>query len=237
MTNITEQPKLSSPLSAFDAENGHGSTHHLIEPQLPLPKKFYHAELIDDESSYATVQLETTYMQILDLIGEDPVREGLLKTPQRAAKALHFLTQGYHQDVHELLNGAVFDEEYDDMVIVKDIEFYSQCEHHLLPFFGKCHVGYIPRGKIVGLSKIPRIVDMFARRLQVQERLTHQIAHALSDALSPVGVAVVIEAQHMCMMIRGVQKQHSKTLTNVMLGGFRDDVSTRSEFMKCVSIS
>jgi GTP cyclohydrolase I len=196
--------------------------------------KIYHAESIDNGTTTADPKLEYIYTQILETIGEDPTREGILKTPQRAAKAFQFLVQGYHQNVEEVLNGAIFDEEYDEMVIVKDIEFYSLCEHHLLPFFGKCHVGYIPRKKIVGLSKIPRIVDMFARRLQVQERLTRQIAEALQEVLSPAGVAVVMEAQHMCMMVRGVQKQHSQTMTNVMLGEFRNKNSTRAEFMRCI---
>jgi GTP cyclohydrolase I len=196
--------------------------------------KIYHAESIDNGTTTADPKLEYIYTQILETIGEDPTRNGLLKTPQRAAKAFQFLMQGYHQNVEEVLNGAIFDEEYDEMVIVKEIEFYSLCEHHLLPFFGKCHVGYIPRKKIVGLSKIPRIVDMFARRLQVQERLTRQIAEALRDVLHPAGVAVVMEAQHLCMMVRGVQKQHSQTMTNVMLGEFRDKNSTRSEFMRCI---
>ena len=196
--------------------------------------KIYHAESIDNGTTTADPKLEYIYTQMLETIGEDPTREGILKTPQRAAKALQFLTQGYHQNVEEVLNDAIFDEEYDEMVIVKDIECYSLCEHHLLPFFGKCHVGYIPRKKIIGLSKIPRIVDMFARRLQVQERLTRQIAEALQEVLSPAGVAVVMEAQHMCMMVRGVQKQHSQTMTNVMLGEFRDKSSTRAEFMRCI---
>jgi GTP cyclohydrolase I len=199
--------------------------------------KIYHAESLDDETTAADPKLEYIYTQMLEGIGEDPTRQGLVKTPQRAAKAFQFLTQGYHQNVEEILNGAIFDEEYDEMVIVKDIECYSLCEHHILPFFGKCHVGYIPRQKIVGLSKIPRIVDMFARRLQVQERLTRQIAEALQKVLNPAGVAVVIEAQHMCMMVRGVQKQHSKTVTNVMLGAFREKDSTRAEFMRCIQIS
>ncbi len=196
--------------------------------------KIYHADSIDNGTTTADPKLEYIFTQILEGIGEDPTRGGLLKTPQRSAKALQFLTQGYHQNVEEVVNDAIFDEEYDEMVIVKDIEFYSLCEHHLLPFFGKCHVGYIPRKKIVGLSKIPRIVDMFARRLQVQERLTKQIAEALQEILNPAGVAVVIEAQHLCMMVRGVQKQHSQTMTNVMLGEFRDKISTRTEFMRCI---
>ena len=196
--------------------------------------KIYHAESIDNGTATADPKLEYIYTQMLEGIGEDPTREGILKTPQRAAKALQFLTQGYHQNVEEVLNDATFEEEYDEMVIVKDIEFYSLCEHHLLPFFGKCHVGYIPHKKIVGLSKIPRIVDMFARRLQVQERLTRQIAEALQRGLTPAGVAVIMEAQHLCMMVRGVQKQHSQTMTNVMLGEFRDKSSTRAEFMRCI---
>ena len=196
--------------------------------------KIYHADSIDNGTTAADPKLEYIYTQILESIGEDPTREGVLKTPQRAAKALQFLMQGYDQNVEDVVNDAIFNEEYDEMVIVKDIECYSLCEHHLLPFFGKCHVGYIPRKKIIGLSKIPRIVDMFARRLQVQERLTKQIAEALQDVLNPAGVAVVIEAQHLCMMVRGVQKQHSQTMTNVMLGEFRDKISTRTEFMRCI---
>ena len=195
--------------------------------------KIYHADSIEN-GAIADPKLEYLYTQILESIGEDPTREGVLKTPQRAAKALQFLMQGYHQNIDEILNGAIFDEEYDEMVIVKDIEFYSLCEHHLLPFFGRCHVGYIPCKKIVGLSKIPRIVDMFARRLQVQERLTRQIAEALQEVLNPAGVAVVMEAQHLCVMIRGVQKQHTQTMTNVMIGAFRDENSTRAEFMRCI---
>ena len=196
--------------------------------------KIYHADSIDNGTTSADPKLEYIYTQMLESIGEDPTREGILKTPQRAAKALQFLMQGYHQNVEEVVNDAIFNEEYDEMVIVKDIECYSLCEHHLLPFFGKCHVGYIPRKKIIGLSKIPRIVDVFARRLQVQERLTKQIAEALQEVLNPAGVAVVIEAQHLCMMVRGVQKQHSQTMTNVMLGEFRDKISTRTEFMRCI---
>ena len=196
--------------------------------------KIYHADSIDNGTTTADPKLEYIYTQILESISEDPTREGVLKTPQRAAKALQFLTQGYEQNVEDVVNDAIFNEEYDEMVIVKDIECYSLCEHHLLPFFGKCHVGYLPCKKIIGLSKIPRIVDMFARRLQVQERLTKQIAEALQEVLNPAGVAVVIEAQHLCMMVRGVQKQHSQTMTNVMLGEFRDKISTRTEFMRCI---
>ncbi|MCZ7556321.1 MAG: GTP cyclohydrolase I FolE [Bacteroidia bacterium] len=172
---------------------------------------------------------------ILTRIGEDPGREGLLKTPHRVAKAWHFLTRGYHQNIEEVLNGAIFEEEYNEMVIVKDIDYYSMCEHHLLPFFGKCHVAYIPNKKIVGLSKIPRIVDVFAQRLQVQERMTQQIADALQQALQPMGVAVVCEGRHMCMMMRGVQKQNSVATTSEMLGAFRSNSKTREEFLRLIN--
>lgn len=182
-------------------------------------------------------ELEGLFTNLLKNLGEDPSRQGLVKTPDRAAKAMQFLTSGYHQDIDKILNGAIFDENYDEMVIVKDIEFYSLCEHHILPFWGRCHVGYLPRNRIIGLSKIPRIVDMFSRRLQVQERLTREIAEALETALDPQGVAVVIEGQHLCMMARGVQKQAPKMTTNVMLGTFRADSSTRAEFLRCIQIS
>ncbi|RKU17300.1 GTP cyclohydrolase I FolE [Candidatus Poribacteria bacterium] len=183
------------------------------------------------------LELEDLFTKILKNLGEDPSRQGLVKTPLRAAKAMEFLTSGYHQDIDGILNGAIFDEDYDEMVIVREIEFYSLCEHHILPFWGKCHVGYLPRNRIIGLSKIPRIVDMFSRRLQVQERLTREIAEALETALDPRGVAVVIEAQHLCMMARGVEKQAPKMATNVMRGAFREDSSTRAEFLRCVQIS
>jgi GTP cyclohydrolase IA len=175
--------------------------------------------------------LEGHYRAILEAIGEDPDREGLLKTPQRAAEAFRYFTKGYQQDVATVLNKAIFEEEYDDMVIVKDIEFYSLCEHHLVPFFGKCHVGYLPGGKIVGLSKIARLIEMFSRRLQVQERLTHEIAHALEEAIQPRGVAVVMQARHLCMMMRGVEKQGSQMVTSAVLGAFRERDRTREEFM------
>ena len=183
------------------------------------------------------LKLEDLFTKILENLGEDPSRQGLVKTPLRAAKAMEFLTSGYHQDLDEILNGAIFDEDYDEMVIVREIEFYSLCEHHILPFWGKCHVGYLPRNRIIGLSKIPRIVDMFSRRLQVQERLTREIAEALETALDPRGVAVVMEGQHLCMMARGVEKQAPKMTTNVMRGAFREDSSTRAEFLRCVQIS
>lgn len=181
-----------------------------------------------------TAELEGLFTRILEHLGEDPGRQGLVNTPLRAAKAMQFLTSGYHQDIEKILNNAVFDEDYDEMVIVKDIEFYSLCEHHILPFWGRCHVGYIPRRRIIGLSKIPRIVDMFSRRLQVQERLTREIAEALENTLEPQGVAVVMEGQHLCMMARGVEKQAPKMTTNVMRGIFRENNSTRSEFLKCI---
>jgi len=167
---------------------------------------------------------------LLTLVGEDPRREGLLRTPQRVADSLRFLTSGYEQSVEEVVNGAVFAEPYSEMVLVKDIEVYSLCEHHMLPFFGKAHVAYVPDGRIVGLSKLPRIVDVFARRLQVQERLTTQIAEAIEGVLQPLGVAVVIEAAHLCMMMRGIQKQNSHTVTSTMRGVFMSDERTRAEF-------
>lgn len=179
-------------------------------------------------------RIEEIYQEILTFVGEDPEREGLQRTPHRVAEALKFLTRGYNENVQTILNGAIFNEEYTDMVVVKDIEFYSLCEHHMLPFFGKVHVGYIPNGRIVGLSKIPRLVDMFARRLQVQERMTKEIAEALENALSPAGVAVVVEGMHMCMMMRGVEKQSSSMITSHVMGDFRDDRRTRQEFMALV---
>jgi len=182
-------------------------------------------------------ELEDLFAKIIENLGEDPSREGLVKTPHRAAKAMEFLTSGYHQSIDKILNKAIFAEDFDEMVIVKEIEFYSLCEHHILPFWGKCHVGYLPRNRIIGLSKIPRIVDMFARRLQVQERLTREIAEALETALEPRGVAVVIEGQHLCMMARGVEKQAPKMTTNVMRGAFREDSATRAEFLRCVQIA
>ena len=167
----------------------------------------------------------------LSLVGEDPGREGLLKTPDRVAKAMRFLTKGYEERVEDVVGSAIFEEEHQNMVMVRDIELYSLCEHHLLPFFGKAHVAYIPDGRIVGLSKLPRLVDVFARRLQVQERLTEQIAGAIEDVLAPLGVGVVIEAYHLCMMMRGVEKQNSRTITSALRGVFRDDARTREEFL------
>ncbi len=181
-----------------------------------------------------TDEVKSKFSSIIGEIGEDVAREGLQKTPERAAKAMLFLTQGYQQDPVEILKGAMFAEQYDDMVIIKDIELYSLCEHHMLPFFGKAHVAYIPNGHIVGLSKIPRVVDVFARRLQVQERLTHDILECINNTLQPKGVAVVIEASHMCMMMRGVQKQNSVTTTSGFRGQF-EKIETRSEFLRLIS--
>ncbi|MDM7915524.1 MAG: GTP cyclohydrolase I FolE [Candidatus Eisenbacteria bacterium] len=171
---------------------------------------------------------------LLREIGEDPDRQGLLKTPERVAKALRFLTKGYEADLTAVLNGAIFDEPYDEMVIVKEIDFYSLCEHHLLPFYGRAHIAYLPQGKIIGLSKLPRILDLFARRLQVQERLTQQVAECIQQAIQPAGVAVVIEAFHLCIAMRGVEKQNAFATTSAMLGVFREDRATRSEFMNLI---
>jgi len=186
----------------------------------------YNIEITDD--------VKKNYNSIIESIGEDTDRQGLLKTPERAAKAMQYLTQGYQQDAEEVLKSALFDEDYSEMVIVKDIELYSLCEHHILPFFGKAHIAYIPNGKIVGLSKIPRVVDIFSRRLQVQERLTDQIVNTINRVLKPEGVAVVIEASHMCMMMRGVQKQNSVTTTSAFRGTFKN-METRNEFLKLIS--
>ena len=172
--------------------------------------------------------------QLLGELGENPSREGLLNTPKRVEGALRFLTSGYAADVDAVLNNALFTVDYNEMVIVKDIDFYSLCEHHLLPFFGKCHVAYIPNGRVVGLSKIPRIVEIFSRRLQVQERLTNQIAETLLEKVQPLGVGVVLEARHLCMSMRGVEKQNSVAVTSAMLGGFRTDARTRSEFLELI---
>jgi len=175
--------------------------------------------------------LTDAYRNLLEAIGEDPQRQGLARTPERAARALEFLTQGYRQDVDEIINNAVFDSEASEIILVKDIELYSLCEHHLLPFIGRAHVAYIPNGKVIGLSKVARIVDLFARRLQIQENLTTQIAESLMSALHPSGVAVVVEAKHLCMMMRGVEKQNSIMKTSCLLGSFKDDARTRSEFL------
>jgi GTP cyclohydrolase I len=174
------------------------------------------------------------YEELLTRIGEDPAREGLLDTPERAAKAMEFLTRGYRQKLEDVINGAVFTVDDNHMIIVKDIELYSLCEHHMLPFFGKCHIGYIPEGKVLGVSKLARIVDLFARRLQIQERLTNEVAASIMETIAPEGVGVVIEAQHLCMMMRGVEKQNSCMVTSAMLGSFRNESSTRNEFLKLI---
>ena len=186
------------------------------------------------ESQAANEQLEGMLTDMLTALGEDPERDGLKSTPQRVRRSLAFLTDGYGKDVYDVLGSAIFEESYDEMVVVRDIEMYSMCEHHMLPFYGKCHIAYIPNGKIVGLSKLPRIVDVFSRRLQVQERLTTQIANALDELLHPCGVAVVTEAYHLCMMMRGVQKQNSSTVASCMLGDFRNDSKTRHEFLNLI---
>ena len=191
------------------------------------------ADSLDEiEESGEFSEFENLVHRQLELLGEDPEREGLERTPARVAKALKFLTQGYNTSAEEVVGEGVFKEEHDNMIMVRDIELYSLCEHHMLPFFGKAHVAYIPNGKIVGLSKIPRIVDVYARRLQVQERLTEQIAEGLCQVLKPAGVGVVIEAYHLCMMMRGVQKQNSKTITSALRGAFRKDPKTRDEFLR-----
>jgi GTP cyclohydrolase I len=195
--------------------NGNGSNGNGHKP----------ATLLQDAS------MQQIYAELLTRIGEDPTRDGLLATPRRMEKSMAFLTQGYTQSVDEVLHNALFDVAYDEMVMVRDIEFYSMCEHHLLPFFGRAHIAYIPNGKVVGLSKLPRIVDVFARRLQVQERLTQQIAEAIEEAVHPQGVGVVIEAQHLCMMMRGVEKQSSLTVTSSLTGVFKENIHTRGEFL------
>jgi GTP cyclohydrolase I len=189
------------------------------------------AEPVSVEKSESIADL---VRRMLQLIGEDPDRDGLRHTPQRFEKALRFLTSGYHQDPEKLLNGAMFSVCYDQMVLVKNIEIYSLCEHHMLPFFGRCHVAYIPDKRVVGLSKIPRLVNMFARRLQIQERLTNQIASAIQQKIAPLGVGVVVEARHLCMVMRGVEKQNSQTVTSAMLGAFRENVQTREEFLSLI---
>ena len=192
------------------------------------------SDAIEIQSPASIADMEPTVRKLLEQLGENPNRNGLSETPKRVAKALTYLTQGYHQDIDTLLNEALFPIQYDEMVIVKDIDFYSLCEHHLLPFFGKCHVGYIPRKHVVGLSKVPRIVDMFSRRLQVQERLTVQIAHTIQEKLDPHGVGVVMEARHLCMSMRGVEKQNTVAVTSEMLGVFRQQQQTRDEFLKLI---
>ena len=188
---------------------------------------------VESDAGLGNITTQEMYREILGRLGEDPDRDGLLQTPSRVEKSMAFLTKGYQEDPNKILRGALFDVAYDEMVIVKEIEMFSLCEHHLLPFFGKVHVAYIPKGKVIGLSKIPRLVDVFARRLQVQERLTQQIAEAIEQAIEPQGVGVVIEAQHLCMMMRGVEKQQSSTVTSAMMGAFQQH-NTRAEFLSLV---
>ncbi len=215
---MSTKPTLETLTLARPSSNGNGHGHKSVEASPKL----------------ADASLQQIYAEVLARIGEDPTRDGLLSTPSRVEKSMEFLTRGYHQSIEEVLHDALFDVDYDEMVIVKDIEFYSMCEHHMLPFFGRAHVAYVPHGKVVGLSKIPRIVDVFARRLQVQERLTQEIADAIEHAIHPQGVGVVIEAQHLCMMMRGVEKQSSTTVTSSMLGVFKSQLQTRNEFLSLV---
>jgi GTP cyclohydrolase IA len=189
---------------------------------------------LHDEKPLDAKRIACHVREIIKLIGEDPNREGLRKTPERYEKALKFLTSGYHQSVENILNGATFTVAYDEMVVVKDIEFFSLCEHHVLPFFGKCHVAYLPNKRVIGLSKVARLVNMFARRLQIQERMTSQIAEAIQEKISPEGVGVIVEARHLCMQMRGVEKQHGQAVTSAMLGGFRHNKQTRDEFLSLV---
>jgi GTP cyclohydrolase I len=200
--------------------------------------ELFSADLLEDvEEPGESAEFEKLVRREIEMLGEDPEREGLARTPARVSKSLRFLTQGYNHTAAEVVGEGVFKEDHDNMIMVRDIELYSLCEHHMLPFFGKAHVAYIPNGKIVGLSKIPRIVDVFARRLQVQERLTEEIAEGLCSVLHPSGVGVVIEAYHLCMMMRGVQKQNSKTITSVLRGAFREDPKTRDEFLRLAHAS
>jgi GTP cyclohydrolase I len=187
-----------------------------------------------EPASLTSASFQEILRELLVRLGEDPEREGLQRTPERMERALKYLTRGYQEDPEKMLQGALFTVTYDEMVIVKDVEMFSMCEHHLLPFFGKVHVAYIPRGKVIGLSKIPRLIDVFARRLQVQERMTQQIAESIQHAIQPQGVGVVIEARHLCMMMRGVEKQHSSAVTSAMLGSFRDELETRQEFLALI---
>jgi GTP cyclohydrolase I len=203
---------------------------------MPKPKLAgkKNSSVIDIQSKASSSSIASHIKEMLKAIGEDPERDGLLNTPERSEKALRYLTSGYSVDVQQVVNGALFDVKYDEVVIVRDIEFFSLCEHHLLPFFGKMHVAYLPDQKVIGLSKIPRLVDVFARRLQIQERLTQQIAETIQELVSPVGVGVICEARHFCMMMRGVEKQHSGAITSAMLGAFRDNKETRNELLSLV---
>jgi GTP cyclohydrolase IA len=198
------------------------------------PKKTQEIELNDEVQHDKEESIADLVRQMLPRIGEDPARDGLRRTPERYERALRYLTSGYHQDPEKVLNGAMFDVCYDQMVVVKDIDLFSLCEHHILPFFGKCHVAYLPNKRVVGLSKIPRLVNMFSRRLQIQERLTNQIAQAIQKTIQPLGVGVVIEARHLCMVMRGVEKHRTETITSAMLGAFRENQQTREEFLSLI---
>lgn len=231
-------PKLSSQRrNGRKAHEARGSRQLHVLPSAPLSKKNSRGKNVAQVLPQSLVNgpLENLIRDLLTEIGEEPNREGLLRTPRRVASAWEYLTSGYHADIMEILNGALFNEQYNEMVIVKDIDFYSLCEHHLLPFYGKCHVAYVPNGRVVGLSKIPRIVDVFARRLQVQERMTNEIAKTLMEVLQPAGVAVVTEARHLCMLMRGVQKQNTVVTNSAVLGLFHEDRACREEFMQLIS--
>jgi GTP cyclohydrolase IA len=216
----------------FAAENEPGLPHQ--ERRIAIVTKPTEEILLNEKEGAQPESVASLMRKVIALIGENPEREGLKKTPERYEKALKFLTSGYHQNVDHLLNGATFSVCYDEMVVVKDIEFFSLCEHHLLPFFGKAHVAYLPSKRVIGLSKVARLVNMYARRLQIQERMTNQIARALEEKIAPQGVGVIIEARHLCMQMRGVEKQHGQAVTSAMLGAFRENKQTRDEFLALV---
>jgi GTP cyclohydrolase IA len=227
MSNVTTLPVNGNGITKYVGENGH-SDHHGHDDYGTMAVE---EVLLEDMGTVEKELIETAVRTILQNVGEDPDREGLRRTPHRVAKMYDELLAGYHVDPVALINGALFDVEYDEMIIVKDIEYFSMCEHHMLPFYGRAHVAYIPSQKIIGLSKIPRIVEMYARRLQVQERMTRQIAELIEEVLQPQGVAVVVEGAHLCSMMRGVKKEHPRMITSTMLGSFRENAMTRNEFM------